>query len=110
MEIRFIPDRNGDANPPDLLGDICLSDGRNTILDNCTYPDPWLDALKKGTRLLRHEKVASIDLVEESNPLVFEKRDSHIVISYGDSFIFVNSVEEILLALQDFEGRDADKG
>lgn len=99
MEIRFIKQK--DANSPDLLGDIYLSDGRNTISEALTYFDSWLDALKKGALSLADQNQVSIDLIEEPDPLIFEKRDGYIVLTYGNSFIFVKNAEEILEAIRE---------
>lgn len=100
MEIQCFLDKTVSATSADLLGEIRISDGRNTISESVTYIDSWLEALEEGAKSLTHENTASVDLIEEPYPLIFEKRDSYIKLSYGDMFIFVNSVEEIDASVQ----------
>lgn len=95
MEIQFLLNRKENGTSTDLLGEIRLSDGRNTISERLTYIDSWLEALEEGAKSLKHKNTASIDLIEEPDPLTFEKREDYIKLSYGDMFIFVNSVDEI---------------
>lgn len=89
------------ATSSDLLGEIRISDGRNTILEGDTYIDSWLEALEEGAKSLEHESTASIDLVEEPLPLIFERRDNYIKLSYGNMFIFVDTVEEIYSSIRE---------
>lgn len=100
MEIQCFLDKTVSAASGDLLGEIRISDGRNTISESVTYIDSWLEALEQGAKSLAHENTASIDLIEEPHPLTFERRDSYIKLSYGDMFVFVNTVEEIDASVQ----------
>jgi hypothetical protein len=100
MEIQFFLDKKDSASSSDLLGEIRLSDGQNTISEKLTYIDSWLEALEKGAKSLRHKNTATIDLIEEPEPLMFEKRDDYIKLSYGDMFIFVNTVDQIYSSVE----------
>jgi hypothetical protein len=100
MEIQFFLDKKENVTSSDLLGEIRISDGRNTISEKLTYIDSWLEALEEGAKSLEHENSVSIDLIEEPDPLTFEKRDGYVKLSYGDMFIFVNTVDEIYSSVQ----------
>jgi len=100
MEIQFFLDKKESATSSELLGEIRLSDGRNTISERLTYIDSWLEALEEGAKSLRDKNTASIDLIEEPDPLTFQKRDDYIKLSYGNMFIFVNTVDEICSSVQ----------
>ncbi|MGH9967447.1 MAG: hypothetical protein ACREBG_06390 [Pyrinomonadaceae bacterium] len=100
MKIRIVLDEEDGIDSLDPSGEILISDGRSLISEKHTYLDSWLDALIEGLKEIQAGKRASIDLVEEADPLVFEPQNGGVRLTYGNTTVSVDSIEEFHRALR----------
>lgn len=101
MLVQIHLDKDEPLNPDELLGEVKILSAREFIKEESTYVDSWLEALAKGAEQVRYEQVVTVDLVEEPDPLVFERREGRIRISHQNSSVHVQSEREILDAVQE---------
>lgn len=85
----------------DPVGTITLESGEDVLSEPYVYLDSWLKALEKGSAQMSTTYKADIDLIEERDPLTFERIDGCIRISYKDKSVIVNNTEEIRIAVAD---------
>jgi hypothetical protein len=83
----------------DPVGTITLISGQNTLSEPYVYLDSWLNALREGVRKMTVVDKAEIDLIEEPDPLIFERTDGGIRISFKEKFVTVENVEEMDIAV-----------
>lgn len=100
MKIEFVLDEV-EENSTDLLGNIKISDdSQNSIFEETTYIDSWVCALEEAIKQLVSNKYVSVDLVDEPDYLIFERKKNSVSISYKDMKISANSLDEVQLALK----------
>jgi len=83
----------------DLLGVIIIDKEQNTIKAECVYVDSFLCSLIQGIIILKRGKSSHIDLVEEPHPLEIIHRSDLIEISYLQSTVKLNNINELENAL-----------
>ncbi len=83
----------------DLLGDIVIEKEKNTIKAECVYVDSFLCSLIQGIVILKRGKSSHIDLVEEPDPLEIIYKNEIIEISYLQSTVLLNNINELENAL-----------
>lgn len=100
MKIEFVLD-GVEGSSTDLLGNVKISDdSQNFILEETTYIDSWIYALEEAIKQLVSNKYVSVDLIDEPNYLIFERRKNSVSITYKDMKISAKSSEEIQSALK----------
>ena len=91
-----------DPNDPlaiDPVGTITLIAGQDILSEPYVYLDSWLNALKEGCAKMAVVDRAEIDLIEERDPLVFQRTDGEIRISFKEKFVAAKNIEEIDVAV-----------
>lgn len=84
----------------DPIGDITLTDGKTTILEESTYLDSWFEALIAGLKSVQQGKNAKVEILEEPEPLVFEALQKGMRLSYHNQAIALVNVAEFSSALK----------
>lgn len=100
MNIRIVLDKEDGVDSLDPSGEILISDGRSLISEKHAYLDSWLDALIAGLKEVEAGKSASMDLVEEPYPLQFEPQNGGINITYRNTTVSLESIDEFRRVLR----------
>ena len=100
LKIQIIVEEDGGVDPIEPSGEILISDGGVRISERYVYLDSWLDALITGLKEVEAGKSATVDLVEEPDPLLFQPQNGGLTLTYRDTTISVNSVDEFRQALR----------
>jgi hypothetical protein len=100
LKIQVIVEEGGGVDPINPSGEIVISDGEVRISERCVYLDSWLDALITGLKEVEAGKSASVDLVEEPDSLLLEPQNGGLKLTYRDTTIAVNSIDEFRQALK----------
>jgi hypothetical protein len=109
LKIQVVFEEEDGLDPIDPSGEILISDGRVRIWQKHAYLDSWLDALIRGLREVEAGKSTSVDLVEEPDPLMLQPQNGGIKLTYRDTTVSVDSIDEFRRALrsatEDFLGK-----
>lgn len=81
-------------DPDDLLGSIKLISRDRIIQDTCTYIDVWFDALVEGFYQIESNRSLDYDLQSEPHKLIFEPSEKGLIITYSNSSIRIDSLDE----------------
>jgi hypothetical protein len=100
MEIRFDlePVDATDPNDIDPVGTIVLIEGAQRLDEQYVYLDSWLAALLEGAEGLAERDRVEVDLIEEPQPLIFERKQEAVSISFKGKSITVQSAEAVRVA------------
>jgi hypothetical protein len=99
IECNFERDSGRDAIDP--LGGINISDGNSTLVLKNVYLDSAFAALIQGLSELRIQDHASVEILEEPNPLRFDAgANATIRISYGNQEILAPTRDSLETALR----------
>jgi hypothetical protein len=99
LKIQVVFEEEG-IDPIDPSGEILISDGGVRIWEKHVYLDSWLDALITGVKEVEAGKRVSLDLVEEPDPLMFEPEGGGIKLTYRDTTVSVDSIDEFRRTLR----------
>ncbi|MGK7876867.1 MAG: hypothetical protein AB4426_27330 [Xenococcaceae cyanobacterium] len=100
MKIEWNLDEEEGLDPIDPLGNITLKDEQRTLREECTYLDSWFYAFITGIQRVQAGNSITVDLVEESDPLIFEPSKGRIKISYQNQAIVVSNINEFICILR----------
>lgn len=75
-----------------LVGDIFVSDGKNSFTEKDAYLDSWLCSLVEGLLILKKGKNVIIDLIEESYNIEFLLEGKKIKISIPGKSILIDEI------------------
>ncbi len=100
MNIKVALDETTGVDSLDPSGEIVITDGRSFISEKHAYLDSWLNALIEGLKEVESGKTASIDLVEEPYPLIFEPTNGGIRITYQGTALSLERIKEFREALR----------
>jgi hypothetical protein len=99
LKIQVVFEEEG-IDPIDPSGEILISDGGVRIWEKHVYLDSWLDALITGLKEVEAGKSASLDLVEEPDPLMLQPQNGGIKLTYRDTTVSVDSIDEFRWTLR----------
>ncbi len=100
MKIAWTLDEEEPIDPENLLGDIILTEGETTILERNTYIDSWLNALITGVQGVQTGKRVTVDILEEPDPLVFEPLNGGMRLSYQNTAIVIDKIDNFVRGLR----------
>ena len=101
MRIEFTLDREEPLDPQEVLGEIKLVSGNESIEQTNTYIDSWLFALAENLNRIEEEQDLAIDLVDERDPLEINPTGTGSRIKYGAQSITVSNTIRVRPALID---------
>lgn len=94
-------DREG-VIPDDLLGSIYICHNDACIQDDVTYLDSWFDSLIDGYHTIaRGNTYFESDLIDEPDPLYFERIGNNIKITYKNTILEACPLDKFFMALLD---------
>lgn len=99
IKIRIVLEEDAELDPIDPSGEILISDGMSRIWQKDAYLDSWLNALIEGLSQVEAGKTATIDLVEEPDPLVVQPQNGGIKLTFREASVSVDRIDEFRLAL-----------
>jgi hypothetical protein len=100
MKIEWLLAEEEPIDPENLLGEIILTEGEATILERNTYVDSWLEALITGVNAVQKGKRVTVEILEEPNPLVFEPLNGGMRLSYQNTVIIIDKIENFIRGLR----------
>lgn len=101
MEVSFDLDLEGmEEEPWDILGNITISSGDNVIQDEVVFIDRWLACLIVGVIKI-DEIVEFKGEVLEPYPLLIKKRNNSVEITYSNSKIYIDNIDQFKKILID---------
>ncbi|WP_165673801.1 hypothetical protein [Metapseudomonas otitidis] len=86
LKIEYLLDPSSPTDP-EPLGDLKISDNQGEIYIENTYIDSWLLSLLKLSSTLPKEKLASISILEEPEPIFLETNNSKIYFRYKNTLV-----------------------
>ncbi|QQS32775.1 MAG: hypothetical protein IPM50_14140 [Acidobacteriota bacterium] len=97
MKIDFVLDEADSDDPMaiDPVGDITIESRGESITERFVYIDSWLNALLEGSRKARFSERLDVDLLEERDPLVFERRNESFLLSFRGKSIVVDNLDQL---------------
>jgi len=98
--IQVSVEEEGRVDRMDPSGEILISDGGVRIWEKHVYLDSWLDALITGLKEVEAGKSVSVDLVEEPDPLMLQPENGGIKVTYRDTTVSVDSIDEFRRTLR----------
>lgn len=96
INIKWTLDEEEGIDPIDPLGDITLTDGRTSFSVESTYLDSWFSALITGINAVKSGHMATVEVAEEPDILIFEPWESGMILFYQNSSLRVNKIEEFM--------------
>ena len=102
MQILFSLEPTDIDDPLDIdpLGDITLLEGEEKLTESSVYLDSWFNAIEKGAVKIENESKAEIDLIEEPQPLIFNRSSSGVRISFKEKSLTIKNMDDLRTAVK----------
>lgn len=85
----------------DPLGDLVITgDDERSVLVKCVYLDSWFEAMIQGFRSMSEKEKAAIEIVEEPEPLLFERIGTGLRLTYERNSIVINDMQQAVQELR----------
>jgi hypothetical protein len=103
MNIEIAIDTDPAPDPIEPRGNLRIVDDAGRVIERpAVWLDDWLEGLVDGLQAIgRREPCAEIELLSETEPLVFLERTGGIEVRHGDARVLVRSADELTRGVTD---------